>query len=914
MKKATAPRTLLKEVIQTSGMDCGPACLNALLAGFGVHTSYGRLREACQTDVDGTSIDTLEEVASDLGLQAEQVMLPVDHLLLSSAGALPAIVVVRLPNGFTHFVVVWRTHLGRVVQVMDPATGRRWLSLRRFLDEVYVHTQVVPAAAWREWAGSEDFLTPLRDRMARLGVERPAAAALVKKAVAQPGWTALAGLDAAVRMAGALVAGGGLDRGAGAARLVTSSFSKARHGATEAVPESFWTIRPAGAGAGAGGGADAEELAFRGAVLIRAAKGSGKPSPRAELSPELHAALEEPPVRPGRELWRLLREDGLLAPLALVAAMGLAATGVMTEALLFRGLLDLGTELATASQRLGLIVALLVFFVANRLLDYYTQADALGLGRRLEGRLRLAFLSKVAILDDRYFRSRPVSDMAERAHSLHKLRELPETGRKFCEYLFTAALTVAGLIWIHPSQAPMALVAAAFAMVLPLAAQPRLAEQDLKIRTHLGALSRFYLDALGGLVAVKTHAAERIVRREHESLMGEWAKTRIEQIRLLISVEGVQILVVLSCVAWVVLDYVVTQPSMGGLLLLAFWGVNLPFRGRMVIYMAMEYLVQRNVLLRLLEPLGALELGEEAPGAEAAGTAGAEATRGAATRGAATRGAAIRDAPAALSFAGVDVVAAGHRILTGVDLDVAPGEHVAVVGPSGAGKTSLVSLLLGWHRPAKGRLLVDGEPLDAVRLEELRRTTAWVDPAVRIWNRSLYENLRYGNEAGTGISWSQVVDQAELRGVLEGLPEGFTTSLGEGGGLVSGGEGQRVRLGRSMARPDVRLVILDEPFRGLGRAQRRSLLERARELWAGTTLLCITHDIAETRAFSRVLVVEEGRVVEDGSPAELESREGSRYAALLAAEGRVRSLWRTDEWRQLWLADGHLTERGKEEP
>jgi len=119
-------------------MDCGPAALTCLLGGFGISVSYGRLREACQTDVDGPSIDTLEEAAVQLGLEAEQVMVPVDHLLLPEAEALPALVVVRLANGLTHFVVAWRRH-GRFVQVMDPAVGRRWPTCQRFLDELYTH-------------------------------------------------------------------------------------------------------------------------------------------------------------------------------------------------------------------------------------------------------------------------------------------------------------------------------------------------------------------------------------------------------------------------------------------------------------------------------------------------------------------------------------------------------------------------------------------------------------------------------------------------------------------------------------------------------------------------------------------------------------------------------------------------------
>jgi ABC-type transport system involved in cytochrome bd biosynthesis fused ATPase/permease subunit len=134
-----------------------------------------------------------------------------------------------------------------------------------------------------------------------------------------------------------------------------------------------------------------------------------------------------------------------------------------------------------------------------------------------------------------------------------------------------------------------------------------------------------------------------------------------------------------------------------------------------------------------------------------------------------------------------------------------------------------------------------------------------MDPAVQIWNRSFLDNLCYGNENDTSLPFAQIIEQTDLRQVLESLPDGLQTSLGEGGGLISGGEGQRVRLGRGMLRPGVRLVILDEPFRGLGRSQRRELLARARRLWSGATLLCITHDVSETQAFERVLVMEGGR-------------------------------------------------------
>jgi ABC-type bacteriocin/lantibiotic exporter with double-glycine peptidase domain len=157
------------EVVQSSNLDCGPASLKCLLEGFGRRASYGRLREACQTGIDGTSIDTMETVANQLGLDAEQIILPIDHLLSESSKALPCVIVVRLPSGLTHFIVIWRRH-GRMLQVMDPAVGRRWVSSAQFLRDVYEHTQLDDARGWREYAGSEDFQGSMRERLAHLGL------------------------------------------------------------------------------------------------------------------------------------------------------------------------------------------------------------------------------------------------------------------------------------------------------------------------------------------------------------------------------------------------------------------------------------------------------------------------------------------------------------------------------------------------------------------------------------------------------------------------------------------------------------------------------------------------------------------------------------------------------------------------
>jgi ATP-binding cassette subfamily B protein len=242
-------------------------------------------------------------------------------------------------------------------------------------------------------------------------------------------------------------------------------------------------------------------------------------------------------------------------------------------------------------------------------------------------------------------------------------------------------------------------------------------------------------------------------------------------------------------------------------------------------------------------------------------------------------------------------------------LHIRAGENVAIVGPSGAGKSSLVGLLLGWHRAAAGRVFIDDQTLDAARLERLRAETAWVEPAVRLWNRPLLDNLLYGAPEDHTGGLGDVLHEADLHDVLRRLPDVLQTPLGEGGGLLSGGEGQQVRFGRALSRARARLVILDEPFRGLDRATRRRLLDWARQVWAGATLLCITHDVGETLDFDRVLVIEAGRIIEDGRPAQLAARPISRYRALLEAEEAVRTgLWSDARWRRLRMVEGHLEE------
>ncbi|MFO1193996.1 MAG: ATP-binding cassette domain-containing protein, partial [Rhodoferax sp.] len=339
----------------------------------------------------------------------------------------------------------------------------------------------------------------------------------------------------------------------------------------------------------------------------------------------------------------------------------------------------------------------------------------------------------------------------------------------------------------------------------------------------------------------------------------------------------------------------------GADLLLVYWALKLPALGHALMSLAQQVPAQRNVLLRLMEPLSApLET-------LAAPPATAPAARTATPAAAPSPGLTI-------GLQGARVLAGGHAILDDVDLQIRAGEHVAVVGTSGAGKSTLFGVLLGWHHLAAGSLQIDGEPLAPGGLQALRRQTAWVDPGIQLWNRSLMDNLHYACEAPQHADTAPVLDAADLRRVLQRLPEGLQSWLGESGALLSGGEGQRVRLARALLQRDARLVLLDEPFRGLDRGQRSALLQQALRWWHDRTLLCVTHDVAETRAFARVLVVEDGHIVEDGAPQALAAGD-TRYRALLDAEARVREqLWQAADWRRVTIAPARAGAAGATVP
>jgi len=871
-----ARRFFIPEVVQTSAMDCGPAALKCLFEGFRIPVNYARLREICHTDVDGTSISVIESVANQLGLPSEEIMVPADHVLLESSSTTPCIAVIRLPNGATHFVVLWRRH-GTLCQVMDPAAGRVWRSVDDVRRSLYEHKFVVPAAAWREWVASTESHCALGERLRALGIGELKRRELIDGAAGDETWKSFAVLDAAVRFVAALRREQAVRTAPSIAALIDQLIANA-----SLIPEDYWSVTGVPSDE-----AGSERLRLKGAILMRVRPGAEPDAVSARRGGALSSALDEEPRATILPLLRMLREDGFLnAGLAVVIAL-VQAFCVVGQAFLFRGLFGSAAQVMTRMTRLEQLAGVIAFAVLALLATLPGTMSVLRWGRLLENRLRLALYRRVPHLRDRYFQSRLTADVAERSHAVHLLRTLPQLALQIIGSSLELLLMTLGIIWLDPSVAPLALLTLLCAVLVPLAMQPALQERDLRVRSHLGALARFYLESMRGLAAIRAHSAERAIRFEQETRLREWSYSALSLVKGAMLTEGLQLSIGSILAAIILLRHLSDPSDVGQSLLLVFWALSLPAVGTTLAAAARLYPAHRNVALRLLEPLTSPDVVDSGEDSEPATFA---------------------EEGVAIDIDRVTVRAAGHEILADVNLSVAARTHVAIVGPSGAGKSTLLGLLLGWQTAAAGEVRANGTLLDESSVAALRAYTAWVDPAIQLWNTTLLDNIQF-SVAQPNRDLSFFIEQADLLPLLQTLPDGFQTVLGESGNLVSGGEGQRVRLARAMARGDARLVILDEPFRGLDAGKRRLLLDRARTHWSEATLLCVTHDVHDTLSFPRVIVLDHGRIVEDGSPSVLAACDGL-YAKMLAEETKAKlDLKENPTWRRIAIEGGKLIER-----
>jgi ATP-binding cassette subfamily B protein len=212
------------------------------------------------------------------------------------------------------------------------------------------------------------------------------------------------------------------------------------------------------------------------------------------------------------------------------------------------------------------------------------------------------------------------------------------------------------------------------------------------------------------------------------------------------------------------------------------------------------------------------------------------------------------------------------------DLKIAPGETVAIVGPSGAGKTTVFSLLLRFYDPEKGTVRVDGVDIRELRLHDLRRCLAIVPQEPMLFTATVADNIRYGRPGASEAKLRAAAEAASALGFIEALPEGFATHLGARGVRLSAGQRQRIAIARAML-CDPAILLLDEATSALDAESELAVQQALDGLMHKRTTLVIAHRLATVQKADRIVVIDGGRVVDVGTHAEL-ARRGGLYARL----------------------------------
>jgi ATP-binding cassette subfamily B protein len=216
--------------------------------------------------------------------------------------------------------------------------------------------------------------------------------------------------------------------------------------------------------------------------------------------------------------------------------------------------------------------------------------------------------------------------------------------------------------------------------------------------------------------------------------------------------------------------------------------------------------------------------------------------------------------------------------LNGFSLTAKPGEAVALVGPSGAGKSTVFQLLLRFYAPQAGAILFDSTDVATLAPADLRRHIALVAQDPVIFSGTIADNIRYGRPDANSADVRRAAEAAAAADFIENLPMGYDTKVGERGVTLSGGQRQRLAIARAILR-DAPLLLLDEATSALDAENERLVQTGLNNLMAGRTTLVIAHRLATIQRLERIVVMDQGRIVGEGSHAELVAR-GGLYARL----------------------------------
>ena len=219
-----------------------------------------------------------------------------------------------------------------------------------------------------------------------------------------------------------------------------------------------------------------------------------------------------------------------------------------------------------------------------------------------------------------------------------------------------------------------------------------------------------------------------------------------------------------------------------------------------------------------------------------------------------------------------------QQVFDGLDLEIKAGEKIGLIGTSGAGKSSLIKLLLRFYDVQSGQICIDGQNIVDVDLDSLRQNIAIIPQDISLFNHSILDNIRYGRFEATDAEVIAAAKQAYAHDFIEDLPEGYQTIVGERGVRLSGGQRQRIAIARAILK-DAPILVLDEATSALDSESERLIQQSLEGVMEGKTVIAVAHRLSTINHLDRLIVIENGKIIEEGNHADLIAQNGV-YAKL----------------------------------
>ena len=571
---------------------------------------------------------------------------------------------------------------------------------------------------------------------------------------------------------------------------------------------------------------------------------------------------DKPPVSSLRGLWPFVRPHRGLV-LAWLAALAFSSSATLALPVAVKHMIDQGFEAGGSIDRwFALLLAVAVALALATAARFYFVTL---LGERVVADLRRALYSHLMSLDQAFFERTRAGELLSRLSAdAELLRSVVGSSMSVAlRSLVTVVGAIAMLFVTSPHLASYTLVGIPVAVLPIVIGARRLQKMSRDSQDRVADANMLATEVLGAVRTVQAHAREPYERGRFAAAVAkavETARRRIAAQAVVTAIAIVAIFGAITLVLWSgaqeVVDGTMSPGTLGQFVLYALIG------GGSVGSLAEVW----NELQRAAGGMGRIgELLVQQPDvvAPAHPTPLPSPLRGEIRFDDVTFHYPMRpDLPALEHF----------------DLTVRPGETVALVGPSGAGKSTVFTVLLRFHDPSSGQVLLDGVDVRALDPAQLRAQVALVPQAPTIFAASAADNIRYGRLEASDAEVREAAENAEADAFLDALPEGFASELGERGARLSGGQQQRVAIARAVLK-DAPVLLLDEATSALDAQSERAVQHALEKLMEGRTTLVIAHRLATILKADRIVVMDRGRIVAEGSHEALMAQ-GGLYAEL----------------------------------